>query len=65
LNGIDHCLLRALGLEPALLATTDLSVQPVSFVQTLAEKALATVVVRASTGESGINLQSLQRILFN
>jgi len=63
LNGIDHCLLRALGLESALLATTDLLVQPAAFVQALAEEALAAVVVRASAGESGINLRSLQQIL--
>jgi hypothetical protein len=63
LNGIDHCLLQALGLESALLATADLTVQSATFVQTLAEKSLVAAVARAHTDESYINLELLQEIL--
>lgn len=61
LLGVDQCLLRAFGLESALLSKINLTAQSAAFVQAMAESILAVAIARKD--EAGINLNSLQTLL--
>jgi mRNA interferase MazF len=64
---VDRRLRRAMALlETALddvLAELDLTVQPVTIVQALAEKSVAAIVSFAAAGEPGVNPNRLQELL--